>query len=802
MDTIRMMAGIKQHLLVFLFLLVVFIPAVILSFFAVRAVNQEEMVQKRQLEDTLLLELDRTNTILNLTIDSIIKEIHESLPDLKNSDNTREISGWADSQMLAGVPYILSKDRSIIYPDIKSSSGNEKKAADLFHWRYLNLFSNSESIPVYKNIAEEYKEEILNKEAEEEIRGDKPSASLGRRNDNLSAGIKNAIPADISSRDQGFPAEKKTASDIPEEKSIPPIQEETKETVVDAAAEEYQDEISRFGNRLSGNGLDFLETEQPDIPKQKFAAPESASTKSLMQRIPSEADDTAIIQRNGAAANNTASSNSYTGNAARESEEINKKEASLSKSKKAIELFESDTGIQEEIYTRAEEEGQQYLTRNILPQISLSERTEIPQTVIRSVYIESSRYFDEIIADSDYGIIPRTFDSTFILLYWEKKGDLIAGCEINMKEFNRRLTEAAGNNENSFRYINIIDRSGTPLINFSGIESGKWRKPFVAKEISSLLPYWETAILLRNPEEIEKQIESSKYFMSLIIFTLCILIFTGITGVYRFSYSRLKNVQKRVGFVTNVSHELKTPLTSIRMYSEMMAEGFQKDPEKIKKYSGYIASESQRLTRLINNVLDFAKLEKGTKKYNPESEDINEIVKSIIPSFKEDFEKKGFTFETEFSEKELYVDCDREGIIQVLINLFSNVIKYSEEGKYIKISTSSVNENVYVNIEDRGKGIHKKYRKKIFTDFYRIDNSITSDSKGTGLGLAIAKRIMKQHRGDLVFTPADPSDYRKGSIFSLVIPASENSDRVSDNISDKNDADTENISKKHGRKER
>ena len=202
----------------------------------------------------------------------------------------------------------------------------------------------------------------------------------------------------------------------------------------------------------------------------------------------------------------------------------------------------------------------------------------------------------------------------------------------------------------------------------------------------------------------------------------------------------------------------------------MMAEGYQKDPEKIRKYSGYIASESQRLTRLINNVLDFAKLEKGTKMFNPENEDINEIIRNIVPAFREDFEKTGFTFETVLSESPLFINCDREGVIQVLINLFSNVKKYSVNEKYIKISTGLDNGSVYVSVEDRGKGIPKKFRKKIFRDFFRIDTSITSDSKGTGLGLAIAKKIMKQHSGDLVFRPSEYGDYKKGSVFTLVFP--------------------------------
>ena len=749
-----MMAGIKQHFLIFLFLLIVFVPAVILSFFAVRAVNQEEMVQKRQLEDTLLLELDKTNTILNLTIDSIIQELRDSLPDADIKESRNLMEDWMNNQSLAGIPYILSEERSIIYPDIKSADPDEKKRADLFHWRYLNLFSNSESIPVYKNIAEEYKEDILDKDADTGV-----SEYKAERTEDETDGIekydsvfdemiqqeraKQELPADMPYPSAGAPVSEAAEDDYGYEAESADKLMQKAAPVADEAAEIYP-EIS----------TDFNIKPKADYPAQKMMS--SGINTGEADNL-NKTEKELIIEENNL---------------------LSIKKTDSSKSKKAIELFESDSVLQEEIYSRAVEEGQQYLTRNLLPQIALAERTETPQTVIRSVYIESSKYFDEITGDSDYGIIPRTFDSTFILLFWEKKGDIISGCEINMDEFNRRLTEAAGNGENSFRYINIIDRSGTPLVNFEGIDSGKWRKPFVAKEISSLLPYWETAILLRNPEAVEKQIESSKYFMMLTVFILCALIFTGITAVYRFSSSRLKNVQQRVGFVTNVSHELKTPLTSIRMYSEMMAEGFQKDPAKIQKYSGYIASESQRLTRLINNVLDFAKLEKGTKRYNPERCNINEIVKKVIPVFKEDFEKNSFVFETDISKEALYADCDKEGIIQVLINLLSNVQKYSDDEKYIKISTLSEDSNILVNIEDRGKGIHKKYRKKIFRDFYRIDSSITSDSKGTGLGLAIAKKIMKQNSGDLVFSPVDRSRFSAGSIFSLVIPCAEKYDNT------------------------
>lgn len=793
-----MMVRIKQHILLALFLLIVFIPAVILSYFAVRAVNQEEMVQRRRLEDTLLLELDRTNTILKLTIDNIVQELHETLPELSDSGYEKEIIRWKDSVPLAGIPYILDKDRSVLYPDIRSKEAENKKDADLFYWRYLNLFSNSEAIPVYRNIAEEYEKEILDKDISSE---------------------KTAQTDIIRNQREIRPEVSITASEYEEEipeKTLKPGKTDTEDS------EENTESVSEEESILNKEAVSLSEGKAAENEKRDSEPPKevlsdssdavtvkSISESSLSDNI-SERDTLSSSRRSAALSSEYEKKSPSDKNAEdyghkdsgdftveRAEEEVSdvmKKEETDSslnsipppvsdlsetpvlRSKKAVELFESDSALQERIYTRAEEEGQQYLTRNLLPQITTSERKENTQTVIRSVYIESTQYFNEIIKNEDYGIIPRTFDSTFILLYWEKRGDMIAGCEINMDAFNRRLIEAAGKTENSFRVLNIIDRSGKPLIPVSSIDSEKWRQPFVAKEISDLLPYWETAILLRNPEDFQKQIESSRYFMSLLVFFLCLLIFTGITAVYSISSSRMKNVQRRVGFVTNVSHELKTPLTSIRMYSEMMAEGYQKNPDKIKKYSGYIASESQRLTRLINNVLDFAKLEKGTKIFNPVTSDINIILKEILPSLKEEFINKGFKFEVNLSREALFAECDKEGFAQVLINLFSNARKYSVDEKYIELKTFRDDRHIIVSVSDRGKGIAKKYRKKIFRDFFRIDTSITSDSKGTGLGLAIAKKIMKQHKGDLIYSPLKNDDYRQGSIFSMVFPLPDKKD--------------------------
>ncbi|MDX9802066.1 MAG: HAMP domain-containing sensor histidine kinase [Spirochaetia bacterium] len=683
----------RKNFFIILFFVIVFVPAVILSVFAVRAVNQEEVVQRRRLEDALLLELEQTNTIINLNLQQIIQELHDSIPLLDNAssgDPVRNLIDWKKSNPLVGVPYLLKQDGSIRYPEISDTkmSPEESDAANLFYWRYLNIFSNRESIPIYQNIASEYEKEILDEQqlSSKEITSsgddDKGSpAGAGEKNAQLSAGT----VSDKDSEELNSSAEKSMA---PSPSLIPP------------------------------------------------------SEKQSMR------------------------------------------------SKSAMSLFESDSAVQEKVYKKAEEEGQQYLTRNVLPQIALTPRKEKTQTVVRSVYIESTRYFEDIIKESDYGVIPRLFDSAFILLYWEKRDGIVAGCEIEMRELNERLKETIQTPSNSFRLINILDQGGIPLIPAADVNTDtnadasagadtagtaeKWRQPFVAKEISGILPYWETAILLRSPEEFQKQIESSRYLLSLFVALMCVLIFTGITAIYYFSSARLREVQQKTGFVTNVSHELKTPLTSIRMYSEMLSEGYQSDPDKIKKYSSYIASESQRLTRLINNVLDFAKFEKGTKILNPELTDINKIIEELLPSLKEEYEKIGFSITAPADTTPLTVMCDREAVLQVLINLFSNAVKYSKEIKHIEIQTGKIDRWASVKIIDRGTGIQKKYRKKIFREFFRIDNAITSETKGTGLGLSIARKIMRQHGGDLTFTPFNTDDYRAGSIFTLLFPSAEN----------------------------
>ncbi|MCP4727046.1 MAG: HAMP domain-containing histidine kinase [bacterium] len=228
----------------------------------------------------------------------------------------------------------------------------------------------------------------------------------------------------------------------------------------------------------------------------------------------------------------------------------------------------------------------------------------------------------------------------------------------------------------------------------------------------------------------------------------------------------MKDALQKTSFVSNVSHELKTPLTSIRMYAELLFEGRVKDPEKKKNYLQVIVSESQRLTRLVNNVLDFSRLEQGSKKYHPEQIDLNEFLAEIIESHRLRLKEVGMTLETRFLGEKIIVKADRDAIEQVFINLIDNSVKYAGPGIEIVISLNVNNKGCEIRVEDRGPGVPEADRHKIFEKFHRVDNSLTSKQQGSGLGLSIARKILRDLGGDLVYESRDGG----GSCFVVLFP--------------------------------
>jgi len=241
---------------------------------------------------------------------------------------------------------------------------------------------------------------------------------------------------------------------------------------------------------------------------------------------------------------------------------------------------------------------------------------------------------------------------------------------------------------------------------------------------------------------------------------------------------RLESLRR--DFVANVSHELKTPLTNIRMYADLLEMDLEKleaeDAERPLTRLEVIISESQRLTRLITNVLTFARAERQQLQINRQPAIVDDVVRRVIDRFRPSLAAKQFQIEADLqAESEALFDPDI--LEQIVGNLISNVDRYATDGKWIKVTTRRGNDLVTVSIEDRGPGIQPQLQQKVFEPFYRVSNRL-NDANGTGIGLSISRQLAQLHGGNL--TLQSPKD---GSIFNLTLRCGTSARAAASNVS-------------------
>ncbi|HEX9986742.1 MAG TPA: HAMP domain-containing sensor histidine kinase [Thermoanaerobaculia bacterium] len=240
-------------------------------------------------------------------------------------------------------------------------------------------------------------------------------------------------------------------------------------------------------------------------------------------------------------------------------------------------------------------------------------------------------------------------------------------------------------------------------------------------------------------------------------------VFLAIHSVFK--QARLS--QMKSDFVSNVSHELRTPLSSIRVFGEYMRLGRVQKDEKIREYGEYIEVESRRLTQLINNILDFSRIESMEKKYRFVETDVVELVEQTADALMLPLRDQGFVLRYHGPASPvppLYVDRDALG--QVLVNLVDNAVKYSHDRKELDLDVQGGEGELRISVRDRGIGIPAAEQKKIFEKFYRVGSGLVHDVKGSGLGLAIVKHVVKAHGGRVEVTSV-PGE---GSTFTIILP--------------------------------
>lgn len=252
----------------------------------------------------------------------------------------------------------------------------------------------------------------------------------------------------------------------------------------------------------------------------------------------------------------------------------------------------------------------------------------------------------------------------------------------------------------------------------------------------------------------------------LILGVLSVLMIGGLVLTYRSVNKQVALARLKSDFVSNVSHELRTPLALIRLYAETLELGRINTQEKKNEYYSIIRKESERLSALINNILDFSRIEAGAKEYDFRETDIGELVRNTLDSYRYQIEQQGFALEEHIDPGIPSVKVDREAIARALVNLVNNALKYSDSEKFLGVRLYRDQSMLKLEVSDRGIGIERHEQTRIFDKFYRTCDPLVHNTKGSGLGLSLVRHITRAHGGD-VEVESTPG---RGSKFTLSLP--------------------------------
>jgi signal transduction histidine kinase len=240
-------------------------------------------------------------------------------------------------------------------------------------------------------------------------------------------------------------------------------------------------------------------------------------------------------------------------------------------------------------------------------------------------------------------------------------------------------------------------------------------------------------------------------FLNLLFVLVAVGIALGGLATYFWrEHSReMREAEQRVNFVNQVSHELKTPLTNIRLYAELLKDSLPEDDPRGERYTEVILSESQRLSRLIGNILSFGRKQQEILRVQKSPGSVDVSIRSMLDLFCPSLDQKGIRVTTAYGA-DAEVRFDPDALQQILGNLISNVEKYAADGKLMEVTSNQEPGRTTITVSDRGPGIPLRQREKIFQPFYRLSNRTSDGVAGTGIGLSIAKDLAQIHGGDLV----------------------------------------------------
>jgi signal transduction histidine kinase len=325
------------------------------------------------------------------------------------------------------------------------------------------------------------------------------------------------------------------------------------------------------------------------------------------------------------------------------------------------------------------------------------------------------------------------------------------------------LPEALGNAQmNEGVEVIFADLAGRLL---SGEKLTSTALPLVTEYFEDNFPPWKIELFQAPAKGLEKlDLRRNFYFWT--ILTLIVVLAFGAFLIVRTIGHEIEILKIKSDFVSSVSHEFKTPLTSIRSLMERLIDGKVRDAGKMDQYFSIIAQDTDKLTRLVNNLLDFSKIEEGKKKYDFSDTDIVRIATEQVQGIKKEQVLGGPDIRLEIAGEIPNLRADADALSRALANLLSNAVKFTPAGKTIRVGLSSNGENVILEVEDEGIGIHPDEVGKVFEKFFQGRNALAQSTRGTGLGLTLVKHVVEAHGGRILVE----SRLGLGSKFSLVLP--------------------------------
>ncbi len=349
-------------------------------------------------------------------------------------------------------------------------------------------------------------------------------------------------------------------------------------------------------------------------------------------------------------------------------------------------------------------------------------------------------------------------DQDAILIY-VSEGNGYVGVELEMAALWSRVDVLLRNISEGRVPLGLIDRHGRPLT--ISMEP-KDNAPHLELEMGDLLPFARLQIYApMNPSSSS----SGFLYAAALLFGLILLasILAGGIGLNAWLQRSRREALQKTTFVSNVSHEFKTPLTTLRLYSELLLEGRVEDPERQKRYLRTLLQESDRLARLVHNVLDFSRLEMGKRNLQIEDFDLCDGFDAVHEALTARLQ--GAAFRIYFPEAPVPVHADRDAAGQILLNLCDNAVKYAAQGERLDIQALEHEGHWQLRFQDYGQGLDSKQRRGLFQAFHQSDSSLTREQGGTGLGLHISRRLAREMGGDLSLCPTS-----EGACFLWTLP--------------------------------